>query len=261
MSAGSGTAEPVRSIIATGHAGAILGLEFDDKRGLLFSSGRDGTVRLWDAASGSLVQTLQVTRLRAEKIAVNPVQPQFAVIVTDGAGSYSLSVWDWEQEHQLYRVPLKEDPLFLRFSGMGSYIMWGESSWQSLKIVHAADGAPVEFHPEGFGIVGFAEMSRTEKTLMTYQVSGRITYWDMASGQQTLDMPCVPYLSGIRMSRDKSRIVGSTGRDIYVLDTVTGATRGHASLAGVMAVDFAPSGAEIACISGAGGLDASPVGG
>jgi len=97
-------------------------------------------------------------------------------------------------------------------------------------------------------------MSRSEKTLMTYQVSGRITYWDMASGQQTLDLECVPYLSGIRMSRDKSRLVGSTGREIYVVDSVTGATRGHAALAGVLAMDFSPSGTEIVCISGTGGL-------
>ena len=253
-SAGSGAMEPAHSIISTGHVGAILGLEFDEKRGLLFSSGRDGTVRLWDASAGSLVQTLQVTRLRAEKIAVNPVQPQFAVVVTDNAGSHFLSVWDWERERQLYRVTLKEDPQFLRFSGMGTYILWGESSWQSLKIIRADDGTPVDFHPEGFGIVGFAEMSRSEKTLLTYQVSGRITYWDMASGQQTLDLPCVPYLSGIRMSPDKSRIAGTTGREIYVVDTVTGVIRGRAALAGVMAIDFSPTGAEMACISGTGGL-------
>jgi hypothetical protein len=252
--AGSGDVQPARSIITSGHVGAILDLQFDEKRGLLFSSGRDGTVRLWDAASARLVQTLQVTRLRAAKIAVNPAQPQFAVIVTDNSGLYSLSVWDWERERQLYRVPLKEDPQFLRFSGMGSYILWGESTWQSLKIVHSDDGTPVEFHPEGFGIVGFAEMSRSERTLMTYQVSGRITYWDVATGEQTLDLQTVPYLSRIRMSRDKSRIVGSTGREIYVLDTVTGVTRGRASLAGVKALDFGPSGAEIACLSGSGGL-------
>ncbi len=250
----AGAAEAAQSVIASGHAGPILGLEYDEKRGLLFSSGRDGTVRLWDASSGAIVETVQVTRLRAEKIAVNPAQPQFAVVVTDNAGSYALSVWDWEQERQLYRVPLREEPQFLRFSGMGTYILWGESSWQSLKIIRAADGTPVSFHPEGFGIVGYAEMSRSEKTLMTYQVSGRIDYWDMASGQQTLDLQCVPYLSGIRMSRDKSRLVGSTGREIYVLDSVTGATRGHAALAGVLALDFSPSGSEIACISGTGGL-------
>jgi WD40 repeat protein len=254
IGAASGTTETARSIIASGHAGAILGLEFDEKRGLLFSSGVDGTVRLWEADTGSLVQTLQVTRLRAEKIAINPVRPQFAVIVTDNAGSHSISVWDWELERQMYRVPLREDPQFLRFSGMGSYILWGESSWQSLKIIRAEDGAPVAFHPEGFGIVGFAEMSRSEKTLMTYLVSGRMTYWDMATGEQTLDLTCVPYLSGIRMSRDKSRLVGSTGREIYVLDTVTGATRGHVVLAGATAADFSPTGAEIACISGTGGL-------
>jgi hypothetical protein len=172
------------------------------------------------------------------------------VVVKEGTSTNYLAVWDWEKERQLFRLPLREDPLFLRFSGLGTYILFGESSWQGLKIIRASDGSSVAFHPEGFGIVGFAEMSRTEKTLMTYQVSGRISYWDIASGSQTLDMPAVPYLSGIRISRDRSSIVGFTSTDVIRLDAVTGAERGRAPLVGVISLDISPSGGELTCISG-----------
>ena len=108
-----------RSLVNTGHTGAVLGLAFDARRDLLLSSGDDGTVRLWDTTLGIQVRKLQVTQLGARLLAVNPAAPQLAVIVTDGTGSYFLSVWDWEKERQLYRLPLKEEPLFLRFSARG----------------------------------------------------------------------------------------------------------------------------------------------
>lgn len=245
----SGVQDEARCIVATGHAGAVRCLEFDDRRRLLFSSGDDGTVRVWDAGSGGLLHTLRVTQLAIEKMAINPSAPLLAVIVTGGTGSYFLSVWDWEQERQVFRVPLREDPLFLRYSGMGNYLLFGVSSWQGLQILHAPDGTAVSFHPEGFGIVGFAEMSRSEKTLMTYQVSGSISYWDFASGQRTLDLPSIPYLSGIRISRDQRSIMGTNGSEIVVIDTVTGLSRGRAALPGAVSMDIAPAGDEVACVS------------
>ncbi len=248
---GSGGAEKARAVIDSGHAGSVRWLEVDEKRGLLFSAGDDGTVRIWDPLAGNLFRTLQVTQLSTVRIAVNPSAPQLAVVVTDGSVS-SLAVWDWEKERQLYRVPLKEDPAFLRFSAQGSYILFGESSWQGLKIIRSADGSPIVFHPEGFGIVGFAELSRTEKTLMTYQVSGRITYWDMATGSQTLDVPSVPYLAGVRISRDRSSLLGYTASEIVRVDAVSGAVRGRAPVAGVISFDVSPGGDELTCIAGPG---------
>jgi hypothetical protein len=250
---GSGTAEAARAIVDSGHAGAVRWIEFDEKRGLLFSAGDDGTVRIWDPASGGLVRVLQVSQLATGKIAVNPSAPQFAVVVTGGPGASFLSVWDWEKERQVYRVPLREDPLFLRYSGLGTYILYGESSWQGLKIVRAADGTPAGFHPEGFGIVGFAETSRTEKTLMTYQVSGRITYWDLASGARSIDVEAVPYLAGMRISPDRGSLFGFSPTEIVRMDAVTGAVRGRVPIAGVRALDVSPSGDELTCISGDGG--------
>jgi WD40 repeat protein len=247
---GSGGSEGTRAIVDSGHTGAVRWLEFDEKRGLLFSAGDDGTVRVWDPVAGNLMRVLQVTRLATGRIAVNPAAPQVAVVVSDGTGTYFLAVWDWEKERQLFRVPLREDPLFLRFSGLGTYILFGESSWQGLKIIRSSDGTSVGFQPAGFGIVGFAEMSRTEKTLMTYQVSGRITYWDMATGNQTLDVAAVPYLSGIRISPDRGSIVGFNSNEVVRMNAVTGAERGRAPLAGVLSLDISKSGDELTCISG-----------
>ena len=110
----------------------------------------------------------------------------------------------------------------------------------------------VPFHPEGFGIVGFAEMSRSEKTLMTYQVSGSISYWDLATGQQTLDLPAVAYLSRIRISSDRRFIFGSTGREIVLVDAVTGAAKARAKVPAVASLDISAAGDEVSAIGADG---------
>ncbi|HTP57777.1 MAG TPA: WD40 repeat domain-containing protein, partial [Spirochaetia bacterium] len=196
-------ASDVRSVVTTGHAGAVLDLQYDEKRNLLFSAGDDGTVRIWNAADGALYRSLRVTRLSAQSMAVDPASPRVAVVVSDGLRSFSLTVWDWEQDRQILRLPLKDAPLFLRFSGQGTYVVYGESSFESLRILDARTGAAVPFHAPRPGMVSFAEVSRSEKTIMTYQVSGSITYWDIASGGLTLEVPTVPYLSHVRISRDR----------------------------------------------------------
>ena len=247
---GEGFSGATRAIVDSGHAGAVRAMEYDDKRGLLFTSGEDGTVRVWDPVAGNLLHTLRISQLAAGRLAVNPAGAQLAVVVGE-AGDVSLAVWDWERERQVYRLPLKEPPLFLRWSALGTYLLYGESTWQGLKILKAADGSTVAFHPEGFGIVGFAETSRTEKTLMTYQVSGRITYWDLATGAQSVDVPTVPYLSGIRISRDRGALVGFTDSEVVRVDAVSGAVRGRAPAPGVHSVDISPTGDEVSAVGAA----------
>jgi WD40 repeat protein len=247
---GGGAEAEVRSVVNSGHVGAVHDLEYDDRRNILLSAGDDGTVRIWDP-DGSLARKLQVTQLTAESFAVNPAAPMVAVVVTDGTGSHFLTVWDWEKERQVFQAPLAEQPLFLRFSAMGTYLMYGESSWKSLHVLRVSDGSQVQFHPEGFGIVAFAELSRSEKTIMTYLVSGRLSYWDLASGQQSLDVPCTPYLSFLRISADRRWLVGSTGHDVVLMDTLTGAVKGRAAIESAVSLDISPTSDEVVCISGA----------
>lgn len=249
----------VVTLLQTGHRGAVLALEYDESRGLVFSGGEDGALRVWDLASRSLVARIGVGRLPLAAIAVNPAATQVAVLESDGVRSFAVSAWDWRAGRRLFRVTLAGEPLFLRYSGGGSWLMLGESAWQGLRMLAAADGAPFAFHPEGFGIVGFAEVSRTERTILTYLPGGRLQYWDAASGNLTTELRAAPYLSGLRISRDRRYAAGTNGSEVVLIDLVTGATRARLPLAGVRSLDLSPTADEIACLapSGAGRLELS----
>jgi hypothetical protein len=238
-----------RTLLQTGHRGEVLAVEYDESRGLLFSAGEDGTLRVWDLAARALVARIGVGQLPLASIAVNPAATQVAVLESDGVRNFAVSAWDWRAGRRLFRVTLAGEPLFLRYSGGGSWLMLGESAWQGLRLLSAADGTPITFHPEGFGIVGFAEVSRSERTILTYLPSGRLQYWEAASGNLTTELRAAPYLSGLRISRDRRYAAGTNGSEVILVDLVTGATRARFALAGVRSMDLSPTGDEIACIA------------
>lgn len=237
----------VRAVVDSGHRGAVLALDYDDGRKLLFSTGADGTVRIWDPVARVLIRSLTVTNLRVGMVAADPAATQVAVLVTDGIHFFSVEVWDWEQEKRLYQIPLDDAPLFIRYSASGRYILFSTPSWKSLRIVDAGSGKPVPVPAEESGIVELARLSRTEKVLMTYRLTGSLSYFDLASGRLLEKRDTVPQISHARISHDLSFMVGSTDTGIFRIDLGTGAVQASADLPGVTGIDISPADDQIAC--------------
>lgn len=240
------------ALLISGHRGPVLAIERDDARNLLFTAGADGTVRMWDPGTRALLRSITVTSLRASMLAVSPVDARFAFLATDAIHAFAVEVWDWQKAGRVFRIPVPDQPLFLRYSASGRYLMFGLPRWESMRIVSASDGSPVSFHPEGFGIVGFAALSRSEKILMTYRLTGEFSYWELASGKKIEGFPTVALLSRIRLTPDLSRVVGATDSDVYVVDVASGRVKAHAPLRGVTSLDVSPDGTQVACVDQAG---------
>jgi WD40 repeat protein len=253
FAAGSGeTAASV--VINTGHKGAVLVMEYDENSRALFTGGEDGMVRVWDLTARRLVRSLRISHDAVSMLSVRPDSSQFAVLVAEDPRARFLSVWDWKDGRELFRTPLADEPLFLRYSAAGNYIVAGLSQWNGLKIFRSTDGSLFSFHPEGFGIVSFAEISRTEKTIMTYQPGGRITYWDMGTGAVIKEIKGVSQLSKPAITRDRMYLFGLSGREILLVDIVTGAVKTRIPADSLISADVSYFGDEIAWITAAGAV-------
>ena len=244
-----------RAVVSSGHRGAVLDMAEDEARGLLFSVGDDGFLRVWDSGAGSLLRRIAVTRRRAQSVALDPAAPRAAIVVTDGVRSYTVDVWNWDTGKRLYSIPLHSAPLFVRFSRSGTFLLFGDMQWNSLQVRRAGDGTPVPFHPEGFGMVGFAEASRTDTTLMTYQEAGKISYWDIASGESIKEVPTVGGLVNIRTSDDRGCLFGQSGTRLVGIDAVSGETRFSMNADGISSLDISGDAGQIACLSSDGSLE------
>jgi hypothetical protein len=242
------------AIVSSGHRGAVLDMAVDDARGLVFTVGEDGTLRIWDTGTQTLVRTIAVTRQRAQSVAVDPVAALAAVVVSDGGTSFSVDVWDWSAQKHLYRVVLESSPLFVRFSQTGTFLLYGDMKWDGLHVCRADDGTRLPFHPEGFGMVAFAESSLSDTTLMTYELLGRIEYWNIASGSVIHQAETVESLTNIQSTMDNRFLVGRSGSDIICIDALTGKVRYRLSVPGLVAMDVSTNADRVTWLTDGGSL-------
>jgi WD40 repeat protein len=61
-----------RRAIISGHRGAVLAIDHNHARGFLVTAGADGTVRIWETATRSLVKSLTVASPKATMLTVSP---------------------------------------------------------------------------------------------------------------------------------------------------------------------------------------------
>ena len=242
-----------RAVVSSGHQGAVRDIAADAARGLLLSAGDDGTLRVWDIGSQTLIRRLAVARQGLQAIAVDPAAPLAAVLISEDARAFRIDVWNWETRELRYRIELEAAPLFVHFSLSGSFLLCGAMTWDSLRIYRATTGERVPADVEG-GMVGFAEVSRSNATLMTYRVSGRITYQDLASGTVARQVPAPADLVDVRPSPDRRYLVGHTDTEILCVDALSGETRARVPAAQVVSLDVSGPADRLAWITSDGSV-------
>lgn len=212
-------------LINSGHSGAITDLEYDARRRLLFSAGDDGSVRVWEHGSGTIVQHLFLGVHRVARIALQPEGTLLAAVLRSAAGDDLLEVWDWRSGRRLYGRALTEPPLHLGFSSRGTALVYTRAQLDSVVFLDARSGRPLPRLPPGIGIVSFVTTSTNERTIMTYQPTGRIRYWDAAGAGLQAEVTTLPGLEQIAVSADNTLLVARSGGEIVAIDVVTGQVR------------------------------------
>ena len=214
-------------LINSGHAGVITDLEYDAQRRLLFSAGDDGAVRVWDRANGSIVQHLRLGVHRVTRIALQPEGSLLAAVLRSATGDNLLEVWDWRTGQRLHGRPLTEPPLHVGFTSRGSTLVYTMPQLDSVVFLDAFSGRPRQRLPADLGIVSFVASSTNERTIMTYQPTGRIRYWEAASARLQAEVATLPGLEQISVSADKTLLLARAGEEIVAIDVVTGQVRGR----------------------------------
>ena len=239
-----------RIVIQTGHSGEVRSVARQESSGLTVSTGRDGTVRVWK--NGTLLYSRQVSHLPLSDLIVHPDLPISAFIATDSINTYRLIVYNWVDDNELYSIRIKDAPLSLGFSPKGSYLFYSRADLNSLTLLDARTGAPVEIATEGFGIVSAAFISNTESTMVCYLPSGNIIYWDLENNRRKAapigtmsDMEMVNFNSTGRFG------IGYRSSTLHLFDLVTGRTLSSLPMTGVSDISMHPQASRVALIRNA----------
>ncbi len=237
-----------RPPINISHFGRITDLLYDGERQLLFSSGEDGTVRIWNTATGALESTLRLSHRPVLKIAVHPSQPYIAALIGERLSADTLVAWNWERQRRIFTIESEQQFLYLGYSPRGSYLFYSQADYNSLTAVNPRTGRVLPYMGRGFGIVSYFTVGRNEGNIMTYQPSGRLSYRDIRTSRIVKEVKTLPDLSCIRISPNNCFIAASSGSFLVIIDLLNGELVDRTRQAGILDLSFSPAGNEIAGI-------------
>ncbi len=244
----TGFASGIHLQVDTDHNGRINVLKYSKSGNLLFSAGKDGTVRVWDIKVKKLINLIRISYLPLKMIALNPVKKQVAVLETDDISIFRISLWNWESGKIIFSYKLQSRPLFLTFSSQGNFLVAGEPNWQSLVVLNAENGKEDEIARDIHGIVSFVTFSKNEKTMLIYQPSGKLLYWDIRTGETIKEISTFPNLSHIALSEDKRFFVAVYQESLVYIDLLSGIAVSRIESKGVVKTSISSGGSEVAGI-------------
>ena len=236
-------------LVNSSHSGRINRIVYNEAQHLLFTAGEDGTVRIWEPEEGRLQRLLRLSRLPLRLMAVRPDSEQVAAVESDSLQAFRLDVWDTRREARVFETDLRDPPLFLGFSPLGRWLVYGRPEYDSLVFLDTRTWTRAPVLTQGFGIVSFALVSRNERNVMAYQSSGWITYLEIGTGRTLRRLKAPVELAAISVSPDNLHLAAAQGDNLVVVDLLSGELVAQVSLPGIQAIDFAPQGGEIACLA------------
>ena len=209
------------------------------------SGSYDNTIKLWDAATGEVLRTLEGHDLSVNSVAFSPD----GAVIASGSGDNTIRLWDATNGDELRTLKGHESPILtVSFSSDGTRIvsgsaddtvkLWNPKTGEEVNTLqgHVDDVASVAFSPDGSRIVsGSHDMT--------------IRIWDAATSQELGTF--IGHQHGVisvEFSPDGTHVVsGSADRTIRLWDAATfeelWTVEGHFNSVG--SVSFSPDGTRI----------------
>ncbi|MDR2095797.1 MAG: WD40 repeat domain-containing protein [Treponema sp.] len=246
--AGRLTAEP---FTPGGHRGMVKTLVYDGRDKVL-SAGADGFIEVWDIQKYTASERFQISSLSLTSMVIRPGKTQIAVAESDGIGFYRISVWDYHTRRNLFTLQFRDPISYISYSGGGNFLIVGRNGRTGVVFIDPETGAVLRSPENLTGQVVFAATSPSEKTMVTYLLTGTLSYWELESGNELRRLN-VPAGIGSPILFGNNRFLAGFSGGLVILDAVNGniLTRNR-NISGGTLLQADPAAAEFICLSSSG---------
>lgn len=193
-------------------------VEFNDS---FFTAGDDGFVIKWlPDGSG---EHFQISDLEIKLLAVSPNGTDIAVYETDGFSVHRISEWNWKTLTRKSAKRFTDSIVSLEYSAKGTYLMAGTSSVDGLLFLDPKTKlTPLSVVKESTGTVTVAKTGNSEKTVLTYNPQGTLTYYNLTDGSIVQEFDCETLLEQPTLLYNNVYLIGTKNNSISIIKATTG---------------------------------------
>jgi WD40 repeat protein/tRNA A-37 threonylcarbamoyl transferase component Bud32 len=227
-----------------GHSGGVKSVAFSPDGSRLLSGSADGTIRLWDAASGQELHALNGHTGVVWSVAFSRDGCRLASGSDDG----TIKLWDTASRQELRTFKRHTGAIkSVAFNADGSRLASGSED-QTIKIWDAVSGQEVRTLTRHTGPVWTVAFSPDGHRLASGSHDTTVRLWDVGSGKELFLLQHTSGPNCVVFSSDGSRIASASDHYVWVWDAVSGKElrrlEGHNT--GVSSVAFNPDGTQLA---------------
>jgi outer membrane protein assembly factor BamB len=237
--------------IPGGHRGMVKALAYSGD-GEVLSAGADGFIEIWDLNTYTASGRFQLSSLSLTSMVIRPGKPELAVAESDGIGFYRISVWNYRTRQNLFTLQFRDPISYISYSAGGNFLLVGRNGRTGIVFIDPETGAILRSPEKLTGQVSFAATSLSEKTMVTYLLTGTLSYWELESGNELRRLN-VPSGIGSPILFGNNRFLAGFSGGLVILDAVSGnvlARDRNISSGTLMQAD--PAEAEFICLSSSG---------